>query len=69
VQVITYDECIFIVWKENLKEKGESVYASYRTVCINDLYSAQAEAETNEYISTLDVEETGEVDRIINKLT
>lgn len=69
VQVITYDECIFIVWKENLKEKGESVYANYRSVCINDLYAEQAQAKTDEYIATLPVEETGEVDRIINKLT
>lgn len=69
VQVITYDECIFIVWKENLKEKGESVYVNYRSVCINDLYAEQAQAKTDEYIATLPVEETGEVDRIINKLT
>ncbi len=69
VQVITYDECIFIVWKENLKEKGESVYVNYRSVCINDLYSEQAQAETDGYIANLSVEETGEVDRIINKLT
>lgn len=68
VQVITYDECIFIVWKENLKEKGEAVYANYRSVCINDLYAEQAQAKTDEYIATLDVEETGEVDRIINKM-
>lgn len=69
VQVITYDECIFIVWKENLREKGESVYVNYRSVCINDLYSEQAQAKNDEYIATLDLEETGEVDRIIKKLT
>lgn len=69
VQVITYAECIFIVWKENLREKGESVYVNYRSVCINDLYSEQAQTKKDEYISTLDTEETGEVDRIIKKLT
>ncbi len=69
VQVITYDECIFIVWKENLREKGESVYVNYRSVCINDLYAEQAQAKTDEYIATFDIEETGEVDRIIKKLT
>lgn len=68
VQVITYDECIFIVWKESLSEKGESVYANYRSVCINDLYADKAEAETDEYISSFTVEEKSFVDRIIKKL-
>ncbi len=69
VQVITYDECIFIVWKENLKEKGESVYVNYRSVCINDLYAEQAQTKTDEYIAALDLKETNEVDRIIKNLT
>lgn len=68
VQVITYDECIFIVWKENLRDKGESVYVNYRSVCINDLYAGKAEAETDEYISSFTVEEKNIVDRIIKKL-
>ena len=67
VQVITYDECIFIVWKENLREKGESVYVNYRSVCINDLYADKAEAETDEYISSFTVEEKSIIDRIIKK--
>ncbi|MBE6819445.1 MAG: hypothetical protein E7516_00125 [Ruminococcaceae bacterium] len=67
VQVITYDECIFIVWKENLREKGESVYANYRSVCISDLYADKAEAETDEYISSFTVEEKSIIDRIIKK--
>jgi hypothetical protein len=69
VQVITYDECIFIVWKENLKEKGESLYVNYRSVCINDLYSDEAQAATDEYIKNLEVEEKSEVERIIKRLT
>lgn len=68
VQVITYDECIFIVWKEDLREKGESVYANYRSVCINDLYADNAQAETDELISSFTVEEKSVVDRIIRKL-
>ncbi len=69
VQVITYDECIFIVRKEDLREKGESVYVNYRSVCINDLYADKAEAQTEEYISSFTVEEKNIVDRIIRKLS
>ena len=68
VQVLTYDECVFIVWKENLKEKGESVYASYRSTCINDLYSDEYNAEKDDYIAALTVEEKSGVDKIINKM-
>ncbi len=70
VQIITYDECVFAVWKENLKDKGESVYSNYRSSCISDLYSSEAEAKKSDYISTLTVEEKGNtVDRLIKKLT
>lgn len=68
VQIITYDECVFIVWKENLKEKGESLYSNYRSACINDLYYEEYETDLNEYLSTLTVEEKSIVDKIINKL-
>ena len=69
VEVIVYDECVFIVWKENLKDKGESVYYNYRSACISDLYYDDYQAALNEYLSTLTVEEKNNVDRIINKLT
>lgn len=69
VQVITYDECVFVVWKENLKEKGESIYSNYRAACINDLYYEEYDAALNEYLGTLTVEEKSSIDRIINKLT
>ena len=70
VQVIVYDECVFAVIKENLKSKGEGLYANYRTSCISDLYSAQSDAETEKYIATLSVEEIGNsLDRIIDKLS
>lgn len=68
VQTITYDECVFVVWKENLKEKGESIYHSYRSSCINDLYYDEYETALNEYLAALEVEEKGNVDKIINKL-
>ena len=70
VQIIVYDECVFAVIKENLKDKGESVYANYRSSCISDLYSAQSDAKTDEFIATLTVEEKGNsADRIIDRLS
>lgn len=70
VQIIVYDECVFAVIKENLKDKGESVYANYRSSCISDLYSSEADAKTDEYIATLTVEENeNSLDRIIDKLS
>lgn len=68
VEIIIESDCVFAVWKENLKEKGESVYAGYRSSCISDLYSAQAQAKTDEQISAMTVEEKNAVDRIINKM-
>lgn len=68
VQILEYDECVFAVMKESLEDKGDEVYANYRTSCINDLYSDASEQEFLSYIETLTVEEKG-VDRIINKMT
>ena len=67
VQILEYDECVFAVMKENLEAKGESVYANYRTSCINDLYSGASEDEIEKYMETLTVEEKS-VDSIINKM-
>ena len=59
----------FAVFKENLKEKGDSVYANYRTVCINELYADESNARIEENISSFDVEENKDVtDEIYNKL-
>ncbi len=70
VQIIVYDECVFAVIKENLKDKGEGVYANYRSSCISDLYSAESDAKTDEFITTMTVEENGNTaDRIIDKLS
>lgn len=69
VAVIVYDECVFAVMKENLKEKGEGVYAEYRSACINDLYSDDSAAEFEEIISGYTVEEKrGRINSIINKI-
>lgn len=69
VQLIVYDECVFAVVKESLKDKGESVYANYRSSCISDLYSAEADRKTEEYISTMTVEENGNTaNRLIDKI-
>lgn len=70
VQLIVYDECIFAVVKENLRSKGDSVYANYRSSCITDLYSAEADLKTENFIATLTVEENGNAaDRLIDKMT
>lgn len=68
VQTVVYDECVFAVWKEDLADKGESVYASYRSSCINDLYADEAQQAINEYVETLDVKEKSEVNSIVNKM-
>ncbi len=68
VQTIVYDECVFAVWKEDLADKGESVYASYRSSCINDLYADEAQQTMNEYIETLDVKEKSGINSIVNKM-
>ncbi len=67
VQIIEYDDCVFAVIKENLKDKGESVYANYRSTCISNLYSAEYQQSIDEYTSKMTVEEKGSVDKIVNK--
>lgn len=69
VQIIRYDDCVFAVFKENLKEKGDSVYANYRMVCINELYSEENNAEIKKNISGFKVEKNEEIiDEIYLKL-
>lgn len=70
VQIIVYDDCVFAVYKENLRSKSESVYAAYRSVCINDIYSAENEERINLIASDLKVEENDkEIDKIYKKVT
>lgn len=68
VQTVVYDECVFAVWKEDLADKGESVYASYRSACISDLYADEAQQAMNEYIEALEVKEKNGINSIINKM-
>lgn len=69
VQVIVYDDCVFAVYKENLRDKGESVFAAYRSVCINDIYSAENEKRISLTVADLKVEENSKViDAIYGKV-
>lgn len=69
VAVIVYDECVFAVMKENLKEKGEGVYSEYRSACINDLYSDAARVDFEEIMGSYEVEEkSGRINSILKKL-
>lgn len=69
VEIIVYDDCVFAVMKENLKEKGESVYSEYRSACIADLYSEESRREVEELMNSFSVEEKGgRADRIIKEM-
>lgn len=69
IRTIVYDDCVFAVYKENLEDKGESVYASYRSVCIKDLYSAENESRIEKAVEVLTVKENQrEIDKIYNKI-
>lgn len=61
VQIIEFDDCIFAVFKEELKDKGEGIYSNYRSACISDLYSAEHKAYIETCISEYKVSENGSV--------
>lgn len=67
VQIIIYDDCIFAVMKENLKDKGESVYANYRSSCISDLYFDEYQKTIDNYTAGLSVEEKSCVNKIVKQ--
>ncbi|MBQ6265241.1 MAG: hypothetical protein IJK60_07325 [Clostridia bacterium] len=54
--VLRYDDCIFIIWKYNPDDREEE-YASCRSQCVKDMYSAFGEA------SFRSLEETFEITR------
>jgi hypothetical protein len=54
--VLRYDDCIFIIWKYNPDDREEE-YASCRSQCVKDMYSAFGEA------SFRSIEETFQVTR------
>jgi hypothetical protein len=61
VQIIIYDDCVFAIYKENLADKGEGVYAAYRTACINDLYAERNEERIEKLTEGLSVDENSKV--------
>lgn len=67
VAVLEYEDCVFAVIKENLREKGESVYANYRSKCISDIYSAEYQQSIDDYVAEMDVKEKSALDKIVNK--
>ncbi len=69
VGVIIYDDCVFAVMKENLKDKGEGVYTEYRSACIEDLYSEESRLEVEELMGSFFVEEKGSrADKIVKDM-
>ena len=55
--VMEYDDCVFAVRKEDLRELGEGLYASYRSVCINAMHTEDWNNELSNYMASLTVEE------------
>ena len=69
VQTIVYEDCAFVIYKENLADKGESVYASYRSDCVNDLYADRNDERLKKITEVLTVEQNDKViDRIYKKI-
>ena len=46
---------------KNLADKGESVYASYRATCVNDLYADRNDERIEKTIAVLTVEQNEKV--------
>lgn len=65
VQMIVYDDCVFVIYKENLADKGEGIYASYRSSCVNDLYADRNDERIKKTIEVLDVERN---EKVIDKI-
>ncbi|MCR5149824.1 MAG: hypothetical protein K6B52_01190 [Clostridiales bacterium] len=53
VRVYTYDECVFAVLKSDLTENGDTLYESYRSACIKDIYSVEWEDRITDIIKDL----------------
>lgn len=61
VQIIEFEDCIFAVYKESLEEKGDGLYSSFRSACINDLYSLEHEMYIDSLISEYKTNENNSV--------
>ena len=69
MQTIVYDDCVFAIYKENLADKGEGVYASYRAACVNDLYADRNDERIEKTIAVLTVEKNDKViDEVYSKI-
>lgn len=53
--VLIYDDCIFAVLRESLQEKGESFYSEYRSECLDELYSSEAQADIDREVAKYEI--------------
>ncbi|MBR4726459.1 MAG: hypothetical protein IK080_01050 [Clostridia bacterium] len=67
VRVLDYEDCVFAVLKEDLESKDESVYASYRSACVSELYAPQAAREMDAFLAELTVEKTKDPARLLRE--
>ncbi|MBR2731203.1 MAG: hypothetical protein IKD72_04360 [Clostridia bacterium] len=65
VRVLDYEDCVFAVLKEDLESKDESVYASYRSACVAELYAPQAAREMDAFLEGLTVKTAGDPERLL----
>lgn len=56
VSKFEYDECVFAVVKEDIKELGEGVYAAYRDSCIRDMYESAWQDTMGNYMQKFTVD-------------
>ena len=56
VKIISYDDSVFAVRKENLEKLSEQVYMTYRSACIRELYGKDWEEHMTDYISNFKIE-------------
>ncbi len=56
VSKLEYDECVFAVRKESIRDLGEGVYAAYRAQCIKDMYAPAWQETMDTYMSKFTVD-------------
>ncbi|MBQ6267949.1 MAG: hypothetical protein IJK64_09300 [Clostridia bacterium] len=67
VRVLDYEDCVFAVLKEDLESKDESVYASYRSACVSELYAPQAAQAMDAFLAELTVEKAKDPARLLRE--
>lgn len=65
VRVLDYEDCVFAVLKEDLESKDESVYAGYRSACVNELYADRAAQAMDAFLAGLTVETEKDPERVL----